>query len=95
MKLTEAEKERLTRGIMASDFLSGDFFQKYLFPYIQSERDSIYPDPGKKGWEDQYRLAYAKDEVFTSLMKNIKLWADEKKDLTAKTRETEPDINLA
>ena len=95
MKLTKEESERLTRGMLADAFLSGDFFVKYLLPFVDHDRREAYPDPGKKGWEDKYRQAYARDDVYTKLFQQIKTWADEKQQLTVKSRETEKDINLA
>lgn len=38
---------------------------------------SAYPDPSEEGWEDKYRFARAKDDVYSGMMKRIQAWADE------------------
>lgn len=95
MKLSKAEQERLQRGVLAGDFLKSEFFTKYLLPFVDEDRRQAYPDPSKKGWEDKYRAAYARDEVYTKLFTTVQIWNKEREDLTKKTNETEKDIMLA
>ena len=40
-----------------------------------------YPKPEEPGWEDKYRYAYAKDEVYGDFMKRIQSWAKEAEDI--------------
>lgn len=95
MKLTQEQEEEVVRGRMAADFLDSDFFKTYLLPHMDKERMKGYPDPKKKGWEDEYRMARAVDEVYTGLISTLMLWKQHSYDLSKSRKETETDITLA
>lgn len=40
-----------------------------------------YPKPDAEGWEDKYRFAFAKDEVFSGFMTRIQSWSKEAEDI--------------
>lgn len=50
-------------------------------PDIETERMATYPEPVETGWENKYRYAYAKDEVYSSFLKRIQTWAKEADDI--------------
>lgn len=95
MKLTEKELIRKERGALAKEFLEGKFFQKFLLPYLDKERLTNYPKPDHDRWEEEYRYAYAKDEVFTKFLQTIKSWVSELKMLEAKESQEKKDIVTA
>lgn len=90
----EDNSQALKRGYGAKEFLESDFFREFLLPYMDKER-MAYPDPSKKGWEDQYRLAHAKDKVYVSLMQTVNAWKSEAERITKEKNEPEKDISLA
>jgi len=76
-KKKEADDARRLRGVQAKSFLESEFFMQHLLPYIEMERMDGYPSPGKRGWEEAYRLNYAKDEAYTKLLSTIRAWVKE------------------
>lgn len=93
-KNTEEDEIRLQRGLGAKELLESVFFREFLVPYIDSQRMQ-YPDPGKRGWEDKYRMARAKDEVYTEIMNTLLGWKHEGEKLAKEHDEPEKDLNLA
>lgn len=91
MKLTEQQELSRRRGKLASDFLSGDFFLQFVLPFIEQDRLGGYPEPNKPGWEEEYRLAFAKDKVYTELFSLMKNWTEEAKQLD-EYEQTDRDI---
>ena len=92
VELSEHEKGRKERGLKAKEFLQSEFFTKYLLPFIDKTRFSEYPDPGETGWEDKYRVAFAKDFVFTKFLQDIQSWTKEYEDLANKEGKVKKDI---
>ena len=92
IELTESEKLRVERGLKAKEFLESEFFRKFMLPAIEKKRISEYPKPTGKGWEDKYRLAYAKDEVYTELLSDIQAWTKEAEALKEKEGKPTKDI---
>lgn len=88
----EQERLRKERGSLSRDFLNSEFFTKYLFPYMDEARIVEYPSTKKRGWEDAYRTARARDEVFTEIMNTIQSWQREGAMVEAKQKETPKDI---
>ena len=82
-KKKEADDVRRVRGIQAKTFLESEFFQNHLLPYLEMERMGEYPSPGVKGWEEAYRLAYAKDEAYSKLLKTVQAWMSEGESIPA------------
>lgn len=76
-KKKELDEARRVRGIHAKHFLESEFFQKHLLPFIDSERMGGYPKPDEKGWEEKYRTAFAKDEVYSKLISTVQSWVKE------------------
>lgn len=95
MILTEEQKIRQRRGNLAKDFLSSDFFQTFLLAYMDKERMNGYPNPKEEGWEDKYRLAFAKDEVYTTLITTLQSWTTEADKMTELEGKDEQDITTA
>ena len=74
----EAQRSlRKQRGLLAKEFLQSEFLKDFLLPDIETERLSVYPKPDKPEWEDAYRYAYAKDEVYSAFLNRIQSWAKE------------------
>lgn len=92
MKLTEQEKSRLSRGQLARDFLQCEFLQQFLMPFMDKDRMEAYPKPEKPDWQEKYRYAFAKDEVYTKLMETIVSWKSEAEALEKKEGEEEKSI---
>ena len=95
MKLSQDQELRRQRGIQAKDFLQGEFFQKFLLPYLDNDRLDAYPDPSIENWENKYRLAWAKDEVYSKFLSTIKSWITESDELGKVAQEEEKDAITA
>ncbi len=94
MILNEQQKLIKQRGQMAQEFLESEFCQQYLLPFLYEQKNLEYPEPKTPGWEDAYRLAYAKDSVYTGILQSIKNWVEEAKQLS-KYEQSEVDIITA
>ena len=91
----EQSKEQLwrkERGQKAKEFLQCEFFTRFLLPYVERERLGGYPNPSEEGWENKYRMAFAKDEVFTHLFTSIKSWQNEFEAILKEEKEVKKDI---
>lgn len=53
---------------------------------------SAYPVPTNDGWEDAYRYAYAKDEVYAKLFTAVSNWGKEFDAIVKKEDGGEKDI---
>jgi hypothetical protein len=95
MELTDQEKLRVDRGLKAKEFLEGELYNKYLLPEIEKLRLGSYPKPSKEGWEEEYRMAYARDEVYTEFLQTILSWRKDSDFLQEKALEEEKDVVLA
>jgi hypothetical protein len=95
MTITQEEKVRKERGKLAREFLQSELFQKYLLVFMEQKRLSGYPRPDEKGWEEKYRMAFARDEVYTELVQAVQSWEQEAKDIESKEEEEEKDVILA
>ena len=92
IQLSDQEQIRKERGLRAKEFMQGEFFLKFLLPFIEQERMGEYPNPSETGWEEKYRLAYAKDSVYAKLIGDIQSWSKEYEDLHKKERTVKKDI---
>lgn len=90
--MDKQEQIRRERGLLAKDFLRSDFFVKFLLPYVEKERIGSYPNPTDTDWENKYRYAYAKDEVFTALFTSFRNWEKEAEDILKKEKYGTKDI---
>ena len=80
--LEEQRSLRKQRGVLAKEFLESEFLLQFLLPDIEVERLGAYPSPTEKDWENKYRYAYAKDEVYSGFMKKIQSWVEEAQSIT-------------
>jgi len=46
-----------------------------------------YPKPDEENWQEKYRYAFAKDEVYTNLFSAIQSWTKEKDQVIKKEAE--------
>lgn len=93
VKALEAQRSlRKQRGLLAKEFLQSEFLTQFLLPDIESERMGAYPKPDEAGWEDKYRFAFAKDEVYSGFLKRIQAWSKEAEEITAKEEEIPKSI---
>lgn len=83
---------RKERGLKAKDFLSSEFFANFLLPFIEKDRLDAYPNPSEEGWENKYRMAYAKDEVYTRLFSTISGWGRDFDMIVKEESEPKKDI---
>lgn len=95
VELTKEEKIRMDRGFKAKEFFQCEFFLKYLLPFIDKERIAEYPKPDHENWEEEYRLAYAKDAVYVKMMEDIQAWVREYEALKSKEGKPIKDIMTA
>ena len=95
MKLTQQEEHRRIRGLQAKEFLKGEFFQTYLLPYLDKDRLEQYPDPSQDQWENKYRLAWAKDEVYTRFINTLTQWSVEADEMNKRAEEEEKSVTEA
>lgn len=95
MKLNDEQQRRQQRGLLAENFLSSEFFKTYVLAFMEKERMEGYPKPDVEAWENKYRYAYAKDEVYTQIITVFQSWCEEAKQLTEQESHDEPDITLA
>lgn len=47
-----------------------------------------YPKPYEEGWEDKYRAAFARDEVYSLFLSKIQAWVKEGE--TIESEDTQP-----
>lgn len=95
MELSDKEIIRKDRGFKAKEFLQSEFFTKYLLPFWDAERMKGYPEPHKVGWEEEYRTAFAKDQVYADMVKTMQSWVNEYVSLVNKEKEEPKSINEA
>jgi len=55
---------------------------------MEKERMGAYPKPDVPDWENKYRYAFAKDDVYSLLMSRIQAWSKEAEDIA--TQEEQP-----
>jgi len=92
MKLRDDEKIRKQRGDLAKSFIDSDFYKKYFYPELERMVSIDFPEPGKKGWEDEYRRAWATAKVVKHVVEMLNGWSSEAKALLAKQKDTEKDF---
>jgi hypothetical protein len=62
---------------------------------VERLRLAEYPNPKEQGWEDKYRLAFARDTVFAEFLNSVKAWVKEAEEMEKIEKEEEKDILTA
>lgn len=91
-KNTLENELRVKRAGQARDFLSSEFVSAFLMPFVEKDRMTAYPNPNETGWEESYRIAYAKDTVYANLFATIQSWVQEGEQIVKKSKEVPKDI---